>query len=73
MSAVFCKDIKHIQTFISEGADLNERGRRMVTLLHEAAVNTGMVFLGIKGASCLEVCKLLIVNGAEIDAQDEDG
>ena len=73
MSAVFCKNIKHIQTFISEGADLNERGRRKVTLLHEAAVNTGMFFLGIKGASCLEACQLLIVNGAEIDAQDEDG
>ena len=43
MSSVFCKNIKHIQTFISEGADLNERGRRKVTLLHEAAVNTGIL------------------------------
>ena len=30
-------------------------------------------FLGIKDESCLDVCKFLIVNGAEIDAQDEDG
>ena len=49
MSAVFCKNIKHIQTFILDGADLNERGRRKVTLLHEAAVNTGMFFWGLKG------------------------
>mgnify|MGYP003727829625 CR=1 FL=1 len=73
MLAVFFKNIEQIQTSISEGVDVNERGRRKVTPLHEAAVNTCMSFLGVKGGSCLDACTLLIGNGAELDAQDEDG
>jgi len=73
MSAVFFKNIQHIKKFILEGADVNERVCRQVTPLHEAVVNTCMFFLGVKGGSPLEACRLLIVNGAEIDAQDEDG
>lgn len=73
MSAVFFKNMHHIQKFLLEGADVNERVCRQVTPLHEAAVNTCMFFLGVKGGSPLEACRLLIVNGAEIDSQDEDG
>ena len=39
-SELAVKNIENIQTSISEGADVNARGRRKVTLLHEAAVNT---------------------------------
>ncbi len=73
MSAVFFKNIQYIQTCIINGADVNERGRRKITPLHEAAVSTCMCFLDVKDGSCLDACKLLIANGAEIDAQDEDG
>jgi len=73
MSAVFFKHNQLIQELVSEGANINERDRRKVTPLHEATINTDMFFLGVKDESCLDVCKFLIVNGAEIDAQDEDG
>ena len=66
-----CGAVEFVKTLLAHGADPNQTSKSKQTSLHAAVIGKGL--MGEESSQYIEIARLLIEAGAEVDAVDGDG